>query len=145
MIKLSESNLLFNLYFGVKTFNWIVKIIAQLHKTSIFFVDIKTKTHIKMPVNFPSSIWKLLEFVLVINLTSSAVLSYEKFDKRKCSLFVPMDEKLIRYSQYNSETKNQDTYFRQSYDLVIASNVNLCLRGKDIEHLNIYYICNVKL
>ena len=92
-----------------------------------------------MPANFTASIWKLLEFILVIHLTSSAVLSFEKFDKRKCSLFVPLDEKLIRYSQYNSATANQDIYFRQSYDLVIASNVNLCLRGKDIEHLNIFF------
>ena len=95
-----------------------------------------------MPANFYSSIWKLLEFILVIHLTSSAVLSFEKFDKRKCSLFVPLDEKLIRYSQYNSETKNQDTYFRQSYDLVIGSNVNLCLRGKFTEYMiiNSYFL-----
>ena len=48
------------------------------------------------------SLWRMYVYVFLMHTTIMGVVAFQKFDKRNCALFVPLDEKLSTYLQYDS-------------------------------------------
>ena len=59
-------------------------------------------TPIKMSSILCRSLWKVYVYIFLIYITT--VVSFQKNEKRNCKLFVPLDESLSTYSQYDSDS-----------------------------------------
>ena len=97
----------------------------KIHKTP----EPMMKTYGTMSLNCNISLWTVCKVILLINTLISSVLSFQKLDTRSCSLFVPLDEKLSSYSQYNSALDRGKSYLlfittvtKLSYDYLLHLN-----------------------